>query len=111
MCPRVCAFGPRTSPTTRSSAPSSAWSQLTSTIAGSSDTLEKLLQDRVELAGPFEVHEMPGSLDLMDVELEELSGGDERLVLADDELQRSTFVVVASDVRRIGAVTDCLDCT
>src|SRR4051794_31007502 len=109
MCPRACAFGPRTSPSTRSSAPSSRCSQSTSTMAGSSDTPEELSQEPVELVGPFEVHEVTGVGKLLKLELGQFSRCDERLVLADDEGQRARKV--ARDLRRVLTVADCLEST
>src|SRR6266545_2525649 len=70
MCPRVCAFGPRTSPRNRSSAPSSRSSHATSTIWGRSDTGEEVAQGPVELAGQLHVDEMTCAGDLADVELQ-----------------------------------------
>src|SRR6266545_4568291 len=109
MCPRVCALGPRTSPRNRSSDPSSRSSQATSTIWGRSDTGKEVPQDPVELAGQLYVDEMACARDLADIELPQLVRGDERVRLADDELQRP--VELARDRRRVPAVPDRLDRT
>src|SRR5580765_2223342 len=85
MCPRACAFGPRTSPRKRSSARSSASSQATSTMAGSSDTWQEFAQELVELGGPLDVREMTGPLELHHIEAGELACGDERIELTDHE--------------------------
>src|SRR6476659_6997760 len=85
MCPRACAFGPRTSPRKRSSAPSSASSHATSTTEDSSDTLQEFAQELVELAGPLDVREMTGAAELHHIEAAELARGDERIELTDHE--------------------------
>src|SRR6476646_5196960 len=89
MCPRACAFGPRTSPTNRSSAPSSPASQATSTTDGSSDTADELAENLVELVGTLEVDEVPHTLQFAHVELAQLSRGDIWIELTDDELHRA----------------------
>src|SRR6266550_3343509 len=58
MWPRACAFGPRTSPTTRSPSPSLAWSQAASTTGGSSDIGQKVRERGVELVRLLEARQM-----------------------------------------------------
>src|ERR1700675_4704296 len=106
MCPRACAFGPRTSPRNRSSAPSSPSSQATSTTDGSSDTADELAQDLVELVRPFEVHEVTHAFQLAHVEFAQLCRGDIWIELADDELHRTGKR--ADDIGRGLAVADRL---
>src|SRR5918912_2284245 len=60
MCPRACAFGPRTSPTTRSGSPRCARSQSTSTTAGRSDTRQELREHGVELVRPLQARQVAG---------------------------------------------------
>src|SRR5256884_9636756 len=59
MWPRACAFGPRTSPTTRSGSPSRSRSQPASTTAGCSDIGEEVRERRVELVRLLETRQMP----------------------------------------------------
>src|SRR5580765_4766248 len=107
MCPRACAFGPRTSPRKRSSASSSASSQATSTMEGRSDTFQKFAQELVELGGPLDVREMTGAVQLHHIETGELARGDERIELADHEphgLRKGP-----GHLGRVLAITDRLD--
>src|SRR4029079_2923289 len=107
MCPRAWAFGPRTSPRKRSSAPSSASSQATSTMDGNSDTLQEFAQKLVELGGPLDVREMTGAAQLHDIEAAELACGDERIELADHETHGPPKG--PCHLGRVFAITDRLD--